>query len=395
VREEAGFVFTRNAPAGGLSGLRRRFAVFGGLVLVVVAMLVVGCGGDDDSGGSKSGSDDTATGEKTLKVASLHLGTLENHFAQAASEGIKEAAAKTGGVDIKLVTGVDFNPQAGQTTDQLLTQGADVVIDNLTLGDILNKGCEKHPDKLCLTQLAWDGRGPNVGGWYPDSPAAYYVEGVAGGLLTKSNTVGFIGTFAQNYEFANINSVALGCQSVNPDCKVRVVYINSFYDPAKASEAANTLLDAGADVLYSYESDPAHVKVAEKRGARAFGQYLDETESGPEAIVTSMLAKPAHVAYLSRVFQEMKDGVYKVAFENIGFDKGLELAPWNKNLPPEVVDKADAVKKEFEDGKAREIYSGPIYDQNGDLKLADGKSLDDHYRITSWDYLVKGVIAPK
>jgi simple sugar transport system substrate-binding protein len=364
------------------------------LALIAVVLVTTGCGGDDSTtSGNDGGSADK--GEKTLKVASLHLGTLENHFAQAASKGIKEAAAKTGGVDVQLVTGVDFNQQAGQTADQLLTRGAQVVIDNLTLGDILNKACEKHPDAICLTQLAWDGRAANVGGWYPDSPAAYYVEGVAGGLLTKSNTVGFIGTFAQNYEFANINSVALGCQSVNPDCKVRVVYINSFYDPAKANEAANTLLDAGADVLYSYESDPAHIKVAEKRGARAFGQYLDETESGPTAIVTSMLAEPAHVAYLSRTFAAIKDGSYKVDFENVGFDRGLELAPWNSNVPAEVTKKADAVKQMFADGKAEEVYSGPIYDQKGELKVKDGDSLDDHYRITSWDYLVKGVIASK
>ncbi|MEA2407596.1 MAG: basic rane protein [Thermoleophilaceae bacterium] len=376
----------------GLSRAQRRLPVLCTLALVVLALVAAGCGGDD-SGASKDSGGSADKAEKTLKVSSLHLGTLENHFAQAASEGIKDAAAKTDGVDVDLVTGVDFNQQAGQTADQLLTRGADVVIDNLTLGDILNKACEKHADAICLTQLAWDGRGTNVGGWYPDSPQAYYVEGVAGGLLTKTNTVGFIGTFAQNYEFANINSVALGCQAVNPDCEVRVVYINSFYDPAKANEAANTLIDAGADVLYSYESDPAHVKVAQKRGARAFGQYLDETESGPDAIVTSMLAQPAHTAYLSRTFAAIKDGSYKIAFEDIGFDKGLELAPWNANVPADVVEKADAVKKQFADGKSEEVYSGPIYDQKGELKLKKGESLDDHYRITSWDYLVKGVIA--
>ena len=110
-----------------------------------------------------------------------------------------------------------------------------------------------------------------------------YMAGVIAGKMTKSNTLGVVGSVAIPEVIRNINSFTLGAQSVNPKIKTRVIWVGEWFNPGKETEAATALINGGADVLMQNTDSSAVLQTAEKLGKRAFGWDSDMTAYGPKA----------------------------------------------------------------------------------------------------------------
>src|SRR3954452_24887227 len=114
-----------------------------------------------------------------------------------------------------------------------------------------------------------------------------YLLGVLAGKTTKSNTLGFVGSFPIPEVIRNIDAWTLGAKSVNPAIKVHVLWVDTWYDPGKERQAAETLIAQGADVLCQNTDSPAVVQFAEQKGVHAFGWDSDMRKYGPHAELTA------------------------------------------------------------------------------------------------------------
>ena len=107
--------------------------------------------------------------------------------------------------------------------------------------------------------------------------------------MTKTGVVGYIASFPIPEVIRGINAFTLAMRKVNPDAVVKVVWVNSWYDPGKEGDAAKALIDQGADIISQHTDSPAPLQVAEQRGVYAFGQASDMRAFAPNAQLTAIV----------------------------------------------------------------------------------------------------------
>jgi basic membrane protein A len=374
-----------------VTGVKQWRRVAAVVAVAAVGGVAAGCGSD---AGSEPAAASTEHGKK-IKMAALYLPNLEaDAWSRAFNDGTQAAIDKVGSdrVTLKNVEGVPYSTQATQITEQLLQQGNDIVLDTLAAGDLFYAGCAKFPDKVCDSVQALGNPPPNVTGHWFKFWESFYLYGVAGGLLTKSDHLGYVATFEQPFEMAHANALLLGCRSVNPKCQVDIVYINSFNDAPKAVEAAQALVNGGADVLSTFVVTPGPLEIAQKNGVWAFSQYSDQTEFGPDALVSGVLMKGAVEKEMELVLNSLLKGEKIPQGPRLyGLANGLEMAPWGAKVPEDVRSKVDAVKQEIVEGK--NVFTGPLRDQTGKVRVQEGEELTDEFLFEHWNWYVDGVSA--
>lgn len=216
-----------------------------------------------------------------------------------------------------------------------------------------------------------------------------YLLGVLAGSTTKSNTLGFVGSFAIPEVIRNINAYTLGARSVNAKVTVKVIWVDTWFDPGKERQAAEALIAQGADVLAQNTDSPAVVQVAEKRGVHAFGWDSDMAKYGPTAQLTANTNNWADY-YLDEVRKVMAGtwtGGRQTAY---GLkERMVVLSPLNKSVSSDVARLLDEKKQAIVDGKLV-LFAGPLKDNTGALKVAQGSALT-HEQLMSINWYVEGV----
>jgi simple sugar transport system substrate-binding protein len=215
-----------------------------------------------------------------------------------------------------------------------------------------------------------------------------YMAGIVAGSMTKSNTLGVVGSVPIPEVLRNINSFTLGAQSVNPKVTTKVVWVNEWFSPPKETEAATALINGGADVLFQNTDSPAVLKTAQEKGKRAFGWDSDMTAYGPKAHLASAVINWA--PYYIKATQDMLDGKWTTGQSWWGVKEGaIDLVSIADDVPAETKAKVDEVKKGLKDGSFA-IWKGPIVDQDGKELVAAGAVADDKF-LTGINFYVKGV----
>jgi basic membrane protein A and related proteins len=214
------------------------------------------------------------------------------------------------------------------------------------------------------------------------------VIGTIAGHMSKSGTVGYIVSFPIPEVVMGINAFFLAARKINPDLQVKIVWVNSWYDPGKEADAAKTLIDQGADIMVQHTDSPAALQVAEERGVHAFGQASDMRKFAPNAQLTAIVDNWGPY-YIERV-KAVQAGTWST--QNIwwGLKEGMvEIAPYGSAVPPEVAQQADQIKNAIIAGELHP-FAGPIYNQAGELVVAEGEHLSDE-EILHMDYYVQGI----
>ncbi len=231
-------------------------------------------------------------------------------------------------------------------------------------------------------------RADNVSTYSARFYEARTVLGTMAGRLTKSGVIGYVASHPIPEVISGINAFTIALRKVRPDAQVKVIYVDSWYDPGKEAAAAKALLDQGADVMVQHTDSPAPVQTAEARGIWSFGQSSDMTRFGPTHQASSIIEN-WNEYYVERV-KAVLDGTWKSADTWGGLQTGMvQLAPFNPNLPKDVVAEAEQVKADLISGK-RHAFAGPIKDQSGKEILPAGKTLADA-DILGMKYYVEGV----
>jgi simple sugar transport system substrate-binding protein len=216
-----------------------------------------------------------------------------------------------------------------------------------------------------------------------------YMAGVIAGKMTKSNTLGVVASVPIPEVVRNINAFTLGAQSSNPKVKTKVVWVNEWFNPPKETEAATSLINGGADVLFQNTDSPAVLKTAEAKGKRAVGWDSDMTAYGPKAHLASAVINWG--PYYIKSTKEALDGKWTGGTGSWwGVKEGaIDIVSIAADVPAETKAKVEEVKKGLADGSFV-IWKGPITDNTGKVQVAKDAVADDKF-LGGLNFYVKGV----
>jgi len=215
-----------------------------------------------------------------------------------------------------------------------------------------------------------------------------YLAGIIAGGMTKSNTLGVVGSVPIPEVLRNINSFTMGAQSVNPKITTKVVWVNEWFSPPKETEAATALINGGADVLFQNTDSPAVLKTAQEKGKRAFGWDSDMTAYGPKAHLASAIINWG--PYYIKTTQDALDGKWTTGQSWWGVKEGaIDIVSIAEDVPAEIKTKVETVKAGLKDGSFS-IWKGPIVGQDGKELVAKDAVADDKF-LSGVGFYVKGV----
>jgi len=230
--------------------------------------------------------------------------------------------------------------------------------------------------------------GPNFGNYNARFYEGRYIAGMVAGRTTKSNVLGYVAAFPIPEVLQGINAFTRGARSVNPKIDVRVIWVNSWYDPGKEREAALTLIAQKADVLTHHTDSTAVVQAAEEKSVFACGYHSDMSKYGPKAHLTATTHHWG--AYYTKIAQEVIAGTWKAGTIWGGMKDGfIKMAPLNVSIPAAVKDQVTKVEADIRAGKFHP-FSGSVMDQDGKERLGAGKTMSDD-DLGKMNYYVQGV----
>jgi simple sugar transport system substrate-binding protein len=290
-----------------------------------------------------------------------------------------------GRVKTSYVENVPYGKKAQDLWRQLAARQVDAIVDATAAGPAFVAFCRANPSIDCATTYPPLPNQPsNLTNFYVEHWVGSYLAGIAAGILTKTGNLGYVAPFKVPTVNAALNSFTLGCQSVRPDCTVKTVLVNSWYDPPKETEAAQTLVNGGADIMYGLTDDPAFATVAAKSNKWAFGSYQYAYESAGKWWATGVIWdwKKMYVDYARGLLA----GTWKA--RTVVDRSGLSA--WGSAVPANVKNRVAKVRAQIAAGK--NVFTGPIYDNKGKLRVKAGQSLSPTFLLNSWTWLVKGVV---
>ncbi len=329
--------------------------------------------------------------QEPVKAGFVYVGPVGDHgFTYRHDVGRKDAQAALGDqVATSFVENVSEGPDAERVIRQLAAAGNDIVF--TTSFGFMNptvRVAQQFPDvkfEHCTGYKIADNLAVYNARFYEGRT----VIGNIAGHMSQSGTVGYIASFPIPEVVMGINAFFLAARKVNPDLQVRIVWVNSWYDPGKEADAAKTLIDQGADIIVQHTDSPAALQVAEERGVWAFGQSSDMRKFAPNAQLTAIVDDWGPY-YLERI-KAVQAGTWETHNIWWGLKEGMvEIAPYGPAVPAEVAQQADQIKNAIIAGELHP-FAGPIHNQAGEQVVAEGQHLSDE-EILRMDYYVQGIV---
>ena len=373
----------------------RKFKKIGITMLVLVValtMMLSGCSSSNNQATQKSASNQgtTQSTANKIKVAFVYVGSVGDYgYNYAQDQGRKYLIAHMPNVQTTYVENVPETADCERVFTDLAQKGYNIIF-GTSYGymNYMVSVSKKFPN-VVFEHCSGYKTTANLGTYFARQYQIRYLTGMVAGKYTKSNVLGFIAPFGTPEVVRNVDAFALGAQSVNPKVKVKVVWTNSWSDPPQEKTAAYSLIDAGADVLAMHVDSPAFAQAAQSRGDYAVGHDSDMMKFAPKAILTGDVVDWG--PFFVQTVKEVENHTWKPTQFWGGIKDGtVSLAPFNdavvsKSFQAQVL----AKEKEIENGTFNP-FQGPIYDQNGNLKVKQGESASDQ-TLLSINWFVKGV----
>jgi simple sugar transport system substrate-binding protein len=333
----------------------------------------------------------TAQAADKLKVGFVYISpigdagwTHQHDLGRRAME--KNLAGK---VETKYVENVPEGPEAERVIRDLAKSGYDLIFTTsfgymnptLKVARMFPKKYFEHATGYKLAK--------NVGTYMCRFYEGRYLSGIIAGKMTKSNTLGYVAAFPIPEVIRGINAFTLGARSVNPKAQVKVIWVNSWFDPGKEREATEALISQGADVITHHTDSTAPVLTAEEKGKYAIAYHSDMSKYGPKAQLTAVMH--LYDKFYTKTAQAVLDHTWKSEAVWTGIKEGsIKLAPINPVVPGEVVALVDKTRQGIVDGSFHP-FQGPIKDQSGKEIVPAGKHLSDK-ELLGMNYYVEGVL---
>jgi len=343
---------------------------------------------------------DGAPGAGTEAVGFIMVGPKDDFgYNQAVFDGSEAVKAAYPDLEVLTAENVPEDDTAATTMQQMIDKGAKLIFAT-SYGhlDAALKVAEENPDVVVVQQgntIATD-IPENSGTYFGTVYEPMYLAGIAAGSATKTNKLGYVYAFPIPQTIANINAFERGAQSVNPKAETITVSTSSWCDPGKQQSAAESLLSQDVDVMTQHQDCTATViQAAEKAGAMTVGYHADASEIAPTGWLTGAVWDWAPL--YTDIVKTVIDGDFVGSKYNDNFRVGYKtgtnpfvLAPFGPEVSAETQE-AIATAQEFlatEDGSP---FAGPVNDQDGKVRIADG-TIPTYAEIDAMDFFVEGVI---
>jgi basic membrane protein A and related proteins len=366
------------------------------VALAAVVILMAACNSDNgggNSGGTGGAAASGASGPSTgagLKIAFVYTGATDNggwdtgHYtgAQQVAEAFPDA-------EITHVENINYGDQARNTFTDLASQGYDLIVGTSFYQDDMLPVAADFPDTKFLCNQCYQ-LAENVGDYEGRSEEGRYLDGIVAGSMTQSNIIGYPAGFPIPEVVRGINAFTLGAQTVNPDVKVLPVYINSWYDPPKERQAAESLVNNGADILVFELNSTAVSSVAERSGVYFMGYGWDQSDRvAPETWLGTFTFNWG--PYYVQQVKDLIDGTWKSEAYRGGIAEGMiETAPLGQDVPDDVASLVEKTKADIASGSL-DIFAGPITNNDGSVQIPEGETLPQEERSGCCDWYVQGV----
>ena len=327
-----------------------------------------------------------------IKVGFVYIGDpSDKGYTLAHHEGTLEMQEALGLRDdqILIKTNVTEDSACENAMLELIEQGCNVIFGNsFGFGTYMAELAEEYPEVIflhCSGNLSND---VNFANYFGRIWEARYLAGIAAGLRTENNHLGYVAAMQIPECIYSMNAYFLGARSVNPDVTMDVLFTNTWYDPTIERQAAIALLDRGVDVLAQHQDTTNPVAAAEERGVWACGYNADMTEAGPNAHLTAPIWDWG--AYLTDAVQKVIDGTWTSENVLMGMSEGMvDISPLTKNVAEGTAEAVEAARASILDGSFG-VFVGPIYDNEGTLRVEEGQTLTPE-EILAIDWFVEGI----
>jgi len=377
-----------------MNHLHRRAALrFAGVATLLAAAALTGCGKKEEApppAPAPAAEPAPPPKPEPLKAAWVYVGPVgDAGWTFAHDQGRKAVEAEFG--DKVVTTFVEKVPEgadAERVIRDLASQGNKIIFaTSFGFMEQMVKVAAEFPDvkfehatgyKMSENMGIYDAK------FYEDA----YMAGVIAGSVTKTNTLGFVASFPIPEVLRNINAFTLGAQSVNPKVKTKVVWVNTWFDPPKEGDAAQSLINGGADVLLQNTDSSAVLQTAEKNGKHAFGWDSDMSAVAPNAHLASCVVDWG--GYYKKTVKDVMDGTWKSERTVWGVKEGQNMLASISDTVPEAARTKVAEIKDGMKAGTFEVFTGPIKDNTGKERLAKDVQADQDWK-DKVDFYVKGV----
>ena len=331
-----------------------------------------------------------ASAQQKLKIGFIYVGPIGDMGWSYQHEVARRALVDQfkDKIDTTFLENVNEGPDAERSIEQLVRNGAKLVYTtSFGFMDATAKVAKKYPNVMFEHATGYK-RDKNLATYSGRFYEGRYIQGQIAAKMSKTGTIGYIASFPIPEVIAGINATMLGAQSVRPDMKVKIIWVNSWYDPGKEAAAARALADQGADILTQHTDSAAATQFANERGIFSFGQDSDQIKFGPKAQLTAIVNNWTPY-YVDRV---------KLALDNKwatgdvwgGLNsKIVQMAPYT-NMPDDVKKLAMDTEAAISGGKLHP-FKCPVVDQDGKtVECKGGANLDDG-QILGMNFYIKGI----
>jgi basic membrane protein A len=357
--------------------------------VALVAALTVVAGSSGNTGSKQAVS--------SLKVAFLYPSPANDGGWSMSHDQARKALEKAfpGKVTTVFKENVPESPAAGQVIDSLLQDGADVIFAaSYGYHTYMVNAAKANPDKHFF-QLQSNELGPNLSQYNGALEEPAYVAGMIAGAAAKNGKIGMTAEFPVPSVTTYVNAFALGAKAINPSATVRVIWTNSWYDPPKEAVAARSLISSGVSLIAQNENSSATAKQAALAKLPYVGSFWRMGNIAPKYYVTSPIFTwaPFYISQVRSIF----NGTFKSKAHYLRMkDRGVGLDRFGAQY--ESVSSADRAKisdiqKKLQKGTF-DVYSGPITDTKGKLRVKAGQKLPMAGRF-SMNWFVSNVLTNK
>jgi basic membrane protein A len=360
---------------------------------IAAALLLAACGSGSSTSDSSasSSSSGSAAGVKTAFVyVSPVKGSL---WTQAWDKAREELASK--GAETSAVEPIPETADATGVLNDLVSKGNKLIFATaFGYQPFVLDVATANPDVDFVVIGPWiqeKARPSNVTAVASDNWAARYALGVLAAKTTKSGTLGFVAANPISTVIASVNAFQLGARSVNPAITTKVVFTGTWYDPPRATQAAQGLAGAGADVIAQYEDSTGTLQGTEKAGVWGIGSEANGSLAAPKSYLSGSINN--WIPFANDVYASTLAGTFKGAdaFATIA-DGGVTLGPINAAVPQDVKTLTEETMTKVGSGDIVP-FTGPIKSNTGEQKLAAGQSWADSVAVLkNQDFLVEGIV---
>jgi simple sugar transport system substrate-binding protein len=354
-------------------------------IVTAALLLAAGC-----AGLSSATAQDKQEKPDKLKIGFVYIGPVGDFGWSYQHDQARQAVVKEFGdkVETTFLEKVGEGPDAERSIEQLARAGNKLIFaTSFGYMDSVIKVAKKYPDVKFEHATGYK-REPNVSTYSGRFYEGRYIQGTIAAKMSKKGVLGYIGSFPVPEVISGINATMLAAQKINPNIKVKIVWVNSWFNPGKEADAAKALIDQGADVIMQNTDSAAAMQVASERNVLAFGQDSDMIKFGPKSQLTAIIDNWTPY-YVSRV-KAVMDGSWKSQDSWGGLkDKTVLMAPYT-NMPEDVKKLAADTEAGIAAGSIKP-FACPILDQDGkEVECKAGDHLDDS-QVLGMNFYVKGI----